>query len=188
MSDTGTRLPLAEAEILAGEIVSLLAPYCERLEIVGSIRRRKADIGDVEILAIPRFQEWASATLFGDPERVNTLDCFCRGLLTGFVFNPRGRGAFGERYKQLEYKGFAMDLFSCLPPAQWGVLQVIRTGPADFSHRLVKDRRYGGMLPPWAVVREGAIWHRDGALQETPTEADVFRMLGVEFVPPEARI
>ncbi|MDP2946096.1 MAG: hypothetical protein Q8N61_01425, partial [bacterium] len=34
--------------------MELLATSCERLTIAGSIRRRKPDCGDIELLAIPR--------------------------------------------------------------------------------------------------------------------------------------
>lgn len=190
MSETGTRIPRAQAEELAGEIMELLAPYTTRLEVVGSIRRRKADCGDVEILAVPRFEEWPGGDLFGGMVRVNVLNERCRELMEAspFRLRLRGRGAFGERYKQLEYRGFALDLFSCLPPASWGVLQVIRTGPADFSHRFVSPRRHGGMMPEWAHVRDGAIWHLDGQLIEAPEETDVFRVLGIPYLDPEARV
>ena len=47
-------MKLAQAENLARRVVETMAPYCERVEIAGSIRRGKAEPKDIEIVAIPR--------------------------------------------------------------------------------------------------------------------------------------
>jgi DNA polymerase/3'-5' exonuclease PolX len=48
------RIPLARARIIAGEIVDLLTPVCERIEVAGSVRREKATVGDnIEIVCVP---------------------------------------------------------------------------------------------------------------------------------------
>jgi DNA polymerase/3'-5' exonuclease PolX len=48
---------------IAGRIVEALRPYCERIEIAGSLRREKPMVGDIEIVAIPR----RPVDLFGEP-------------------------------------------------------------------------------------------------------------------------
>jgi len=48
-------MELEKAKAIAEELKELLAPACERIRIAGSIRRRKPDVGDIEILAIPKF-------------------------------------------------------------------------------------------------------------------------------------
>ena len=50
---TKTRVPLARAQVVAAEVVALLAPACERIEIAGSVRREKTDVGDIEIVCTP---------------------------------------------------------------------------------------------------------------------------------------
>ena len=35
---------------IAEKTKAQLAPYCERIEIAGSIRRKKPDVGDIEIV------------------------------------------------------------------------------------------------------------------------------------------
>jgi len=80
----------------------------------------------------------------------------------------------------------AVDLFSVLPPAQWGVIMMIRTGPAEFSRRLVTPRGSGGLLPDGLRVRDGAIWDGEHAIA-TPEEDDVWRVLGLAPVAPEDR-
>ena len=39
---------------LAEEILDILRPLCSRIEITGSIRRKKADVHDVDIVLIPK--------------------------------------------------------------------------------------------------------------------------------------
>lgn len=85
-----------------------------------------------------------------------------------------------------------MDIFSVIEPAQWGVIYTIRTGPAEFSRRLVTSTLHGGLLPPHLRVRDGALWHRGDALFDammipTAEETDLFEAVGLTWIPPEAR-
>jgi DNA polymerase/3'-5' exonuclease PolX len=69
------------------------------------------------------------------------------------------------------------------------VLSLIRTGPADFARRFVTRRCRGGVLPDWAQVKEGGIYHQ-GEFRPIPTpeEEDVFRLLGLGVIPPSYRL
>lgn len=51
------RKPLAQARAVADLLVSYLAPACERIEIAGSIRREVPEVKDIELVAIPRWEE-----------------------------------------------------------------------------------------------------------------------------------
>ena len=98
----------------------------------------------------------------------------------------------GNKYKQVELKdGINLDLFIVTPPAQWGVQFMIRTGSAEFSHRFVTIKHQGGLLPSYLRVKDGAIWHIGKGVSrmiETPEEADVFKVLGINYIEPEKRI
>lgn len=199
-----TRIPLAEASGLADELLALLAPACERIEIAGSIRRRKPDCGDVELACIPRLAY--SDDLFGlrdDVHPFNELDALCAELREAGVLSERlnrlGRRAWGSAMKWATYKGFALDIFACTPE-QWGVTFAIRTGGAVFSHALVTPRHQevrdeagrgfgGGLCPPWLHFRDWRIKRVDEAGNPfaTPEEEDVFDLLGVEYIAPQER-
>ncbi|NIN36317.1 MAG: hypothetical protein GTO60_14990, partial [Gammaproteobacteria bacterium] len=56
--------PLEIARGIAEQLVSAFAEHCERIEIAGSIRRLRPDIGDIEIVAIPIIDR--QQALFGD--------------------------------------------------------------------------------------------------------------------------
>jgi len=51
-----TKWPRFEAMNIALELVTKLTPYCARIEIAGSLRRGKSEVGDVEILFVPHFE------------------------------------------------------------------------------------------------------------------------------------
>ena len=48
-------MELEKAKAIAEELKSLLEPACEKMVIAGSIRRQKPEVGDIELLCIPRY-------------------------------------------------------------------------------------------------------------------------------------
>lgn len=103
-------------------------------------------------------------------------------------FTPIGkivRG--GEKYKQIAlHDGINLDLFIVTPPAQWGVIFLIRTGSAEFSHRMVTQRNRGGNLPSMYHVKDGALWKGD-TLIPVPDEEEYFALCNMKVIPPHER-
>ena len=174
----------SKAKTIAEKWIRYLAPVCDRIAIAGSIRRGKAEPKDIEIVCIPKFQ--AELDLFGGKgETINLLEAELRKLFLERAYLAATKR--GPRYKQLALpEGIKLDLFICLPPSEWGVQFLIRTGPADFSHWCVTTRHAGGALPSYLRVKDGAVWHRSEKL-ETPEEADFFRLLRLDYVEPSER-
>lgn len=181
----------------AAEIVRELAPFCQRIEVAGSIRRGKPDPHDIEILAVPDLATvTVQVNMFETHEvQENRLDEELKVWRTlgkiGDRLDKNGRPAYGERFKRLWYladrEWYALDLFSVLPPmAQWGVLFAIRTGPAEFSHLLVTSRVYGGAMLPGYRVAGGALWRLEEMIP-TPEEGKFFAALGLPTWPPAER-
>lgn len=196
MSATTTRLARSEATALAWELVALLSPVCERIEIAGSLRRQRESIGDIELVCIPRYGA-ASRDLFNKvvSDGVNVLDLECDRLFTlgtiGKRYDKHGRPRWGSGLKWATYRDVAVDLFPVIAPAQWGVDLLLRTGSAAFSRRFVTPVEKGGLCPRGYFFEGGALWRwptlGDGSPAErvdTPEEEDVFRALGLRFVEP----
>lgn len=185
MSQSGRKMPLAEAERHASRLVGLLGSACERIAVAGSIRRRKPEVGDVEVVAIPT----AGRDLFGDPSG-SELDARLERLAREGVLSPVKGGAHFKQFLVPD-AGCKLDLFLC-NPATWGMVFTVRTGSASFSHRLVTpcDRYTSdggrGLMPAHLRARDARLWCGDTPL-ETPEEEDVFRTLGILWVPPERR-
>lgn len=162
-----------DAKLRADEILTAIRPFCHRAEIAGSVRRHKLDnIKDIEICAIP-----------------NTV--FAREL-ADIVNNRWGQpsaGKFPSKYTKVR-SVVPIDFF--WPSKEtWGLIFLIRTGPAEFGQR---------MLAYWKTVTNGG-YSKDGILHlangtPVPTleEADVFRVIEqygkrpCRFVPPEKRL
>lgn len=83
-----------------------------------------------------------------------------------------------------------VELYIVLPPAQWGVLELIRTGPKEFSQWIVTQRKKGGPLPSACRVQDGRILYRiDKKDYEVfiPNEQAYFDLLGLDYIPPHSR-
>lgn len=154
---------LAEAEALAQGAIDSLSPYCHRIQIAGSVRRRKAKPRDIEIICIPRGRDLAE---FGNA--VNRWE--------------RVKGQAGGKYTQRRLPdGTKLDLFMTTPE-QWGAILLIRTGPAEFSKRVT-----GSLLPRQGYKCDGGYIWKDSAKVETPEESDVFFLAGLLWIEPELR-
>ncbi len=173
--------PNSRARALAEEIIEELRPYCERIEVAGSVRRGKAQVKDIEIVALPLITY--ETDLLGNPVEVNPLERYPWRSLGKVIKN-------GSRYKQLElYEAeIKLDLFIVLKPAQFGVIFTIRTGPAEFSQWCVTQRRKGGGLPSHCAVHEGGVYSGDDKKPiPMPEELDFLDFLGLGWVEPGER-
>lgn len=175
--------PRSEVLPIANGLVGTMRPGCEKIEIAGSLRRGKDQVKDIEIVAQPIL----GCDIFGDssPDVPSGLDAVLMVLIARGRLDPvKG----GQRYMQfvIRPEDIKLDLFIVRPPAQWGPIFLIRTGPDSFSKRFVTKRKYGGLLPSNLREKDGCIWDGDRAL-DTPTEESVFSILGIPWIPPEER-
>lgn len=179
MSEVAKR-PYAQVAHVAHYLVAAMHSACHRIEIAGSLRRKKERVGDIEIVAIPVLH----ANLIGEPLETSAVD----DLLARW---PVTLHKNGPKYKAFSFEWqhgwtFHVDLFLQPDPATWGYNFLVRTGPADFSHRMVTPKRSGGLKPDGIEVREARIY-RYGQLLDTPEEQDVFDVWGMTYIPPEKR-
>lgn len=178
------RLPLAEAERLAERVRAELAPWCSRIEIAGSIRRRRPWCGDIDLVLLPscraavaRIVERCSvnATLEkkGDQYVVFTLK---NGFQLDLWFAHNGEISEG-------------DLLSTpteTAPGNFGVLLLARTGSAMHNVWIAQQAqaRLLHFNPHRGIQASAAKTARVIASEE---EADIFKALGLDFIPPERR-
>lgn len=166
-------MKLGEATVIAERMKAELAPHCERIEIAGSIRRRKTEVGDIEIVAIPKPYD---------------VGLFASGVALVLDRLPIVRGHLPCKATQrMLPEGIALDVFFATRE-NWGLIFAIRTGSADYSHHVLAHgwaRR--GYVSKWGMLRYLDGRDSDGRAIATPEEEDVFRIAGVSWVPPEAR-
>lgn len=174
--------PLAEAQERVSAMITDLAPYCERVEPAGSVRRQKSMVGDLELVAIPRHA--TSGGLFNDQD-VNLLWEYLQE-------NPRytwlkGNNADGKYFQLATADGWQLDLFTA-EPDNYGWILLMRTGSADFSHSiLARHKRLQGIGKDNQGSIDGRLVHRDGSKLETPEEDDVFKAVHLSYMDPRTR-
>lgn len=194
MSATKTAIPLDVARRAAERLVTTLAPACARIEIAGSIRRGKPEVGDIELVAIPSVMEATQLDLFGAAravERRNLLDEALERLIEMRAIRrtpPDGaRPAWGEHYKKMWIAAggqvVQVDLFLA-QEENWGAIYTIRTGPAAFSQALVTHLK---LRTPYRQQDGALIIEATGELVPVPEEADYFRLAGAPYIEPEER-
>lgn len=187
MSTSAKKLPLERASEIAKLLVADLEPACEQIQIAGSIRRKCVEVGDVEIVCVPRVEAETEEHLWDEATRyVRPLDDLMNRMARlGLIVPIKG----GSKYRQFTLKNASelkVDLF-ITTAAQFGLILAIRTGPAEFSKRMVTPRKHGGLLPSNLKVKDGWIWAGDKRI-DVPSEEILFAdVLGVPWVPPEKR-
>lgn len=183
---------LNDAFEIASWVRGELEPACEQIVIAGSIRRRAPRPGDIEIVCIPKRP---GPPVFGQGLPREPLELKLAELTRTEQFIALDKN--GDRFKNFMVRhavgSMKLDLFICRPPASWGWLLLLRTGPADFTHWLVTDVTDGGACPVNMMFEDGQLWRTSPGTQEwepvyTPDEASVFAALGVTFRPPHQRL
>lgn len=188
-----TRLTLARAAEWANHFAARLAPVCERVLVAGSIRRRKPEVGDVEVVCVPRIEQIATpGDLFTGPgvvERDLLLAELDRLVADRALYIGPRQGPRFRQYRVPPLDGACLDLFVVRPPAQWGAIVAIRTGPADYSQWLVTHARRRGLVQVQGhLEKDGFIAPGGQRVIDTPTEESFFDALGLDWVAPELRV
>ena len=164
------QIPYLKAKQQADELILLLSPHCERIEIAGSIRRKKEIIGDIEIVAIPKPYE---------------TGIFENGLASVVNEWPKVKGELD--YNNCKYtqrllpNGVKLDLFFATPK-NYGSILAIRTGSAEYSHKILAN----GWVKA-GYKSEGGLLIRNGITFEIPEEIDLFNRIGIPYIEPEHR-
>lgn len=160
-------MKLQQALQIANKLKALLAPHCHRIEIAGSIRRKKPEVKDIEIVAIPK------------PYNVGL---FANGIATIINQWPKVKGDLPCKYTQrILPEGIKLDLFFA-EPGNWGYIFAIRTGSAEYSHEVLAR----GWVAHGYKGKDGWLTF-NGRPIHLPEEKDLIKRCGVKFVPPEMR-
>lgn len=186
-------------ELRGGEAV--VRPYarCERIAFAGSLRRRKAEVGDLELLYIPKpIPKSDPMDLFGGgaPVMVDGTSPLIDELLVAGTIVKRlkndGTAMWGERNRFAVHvaSGLPIDFFAATP-GNWANYMVCRTGP-DTSNTDICNAAIARNLH-WCPYNEGfrrggTKW--DDALERYPmkSERDVFEFVGLKYLPPWERL
>lgn len=156
-------MPWSYANEQAERLVASLRPYSIQVEAAGSLRRRKEQIRDLDVVACPdplhavQFAT-AAAKWAANP-----------GKALGKKTPIRAGGMLGELY--------------LVEPESWASIMLIRTGSATFSRAIVTIGPKRGVR-----FRDGLLWEeKGGAPIFCATEHDLFSRLELPWIEPWER-
>ena len=154
-----------EIKVIAEKYKKILAPYCKRIEIAGSVRRKKDNCRDIELVLIRDMKKLEELkSIVGEWKRI-------RGSITG-------------RYTQVQPEDIKLDIFIAVDDgSNWGNIYLIRTGNWIFSRFMmgIRSKQVG-------YEHHGGYLWLDGDIRvDCFEEQDVFDVLKMKFIPPEER-
>jgi len=161
----GEAMKLQEAMTIAQTVKKVLTPYCDRIEIAGSIRRRKPIVHDIDIVLI----EKPEAALI-IPSILATI-----GTIT----------LYGSKIKRVLYVGadINIDIYTATP-ASWSILLLIRTGSKENNIRLATI----AMTKGWKLKANGdGLFNKHGDRIAGDTEQSIYQVLGIPYQEPHDR-
>lgn len=182
------KMTLDHAMDMASEISNDIGPYCERVIIAGSIRRKKDKISDIEMVVIPRYEERVKeVNLFESiTEDVDLLDEYIKQSPNfSRRLNKDGNEAYGDKNKLLYYKETTpLDIFTANDKDLVMVL-FIRTGSYQNNIKVaVQARKVGYKIEQYEGgykdLESGQIW-------TMIDENKVYEFIGLKYLKPEDR-
>ena len=154
--------PYAEALALANEFIQKFVKG--EVAIAGSIRRKEAMAGDVDIMT------------------TEALDKIEQRLEFSYVFShqiKKIRG--GEKKLDIDFKKMRFNIYHA-EPAYWGSMLFFLTGPSRYgiAYR-VKAKKMGGCLNQYGL------FNNYGEVVAAKTEAAIYKAFGKPYKEPEFR-
>jgi len=171
------RVKAETARLVAEALKAQLKFYCHRIEIAGSLRRQRPDVGDIEILVAPRCQR-----------DVDLLDKVVKDMLHEGILEYRrnrlGRIMYGPMNKFLVHtaSGIAVDIFSTTEEC-WPMALAIRTGPKESNIAIATAAQRKG----WRLRAYGDGFDTPNGPIRCQSEREVFELVGLPYRPPEER-
>lgn len=195
---------LKPAQYTVLQICQFLQPVCveNRINIAGSVRRKKKEVKDLEIVLLPQLEEF-TAGLFSEPIKrrsrafVDAINCVGK-IVQG---NPEE-----GKYIKIKPNGvqIMLDVFI---PSPWDYFRqyAIRTGSWEYSNKVLAGgwlrlgwcgsdlglRKITDCINTKKKPEDKNQWKCVNPTAERPpvwsSENDFFAWLGVEWIPPEAR-
>lgn len=137
---------------------------CIRIELVGSIRRQKAAVGDIDFVVVATDTNWTKIA-----SSFKKLNIICAGNQLIKVNCPIG----GELFQADFYRAYDNN---------FGIQQLIRTGSAE----------HNTWLASYAISKSYRLKYSDGLVKDGQvvagkTEESVFESLGLSCPKPEER-
>lgn len=152
---------LERAERVANEIIKRLAPYCSRIQVAGSIRRKSPNPRDIDLVLIP-------SDLWGLHAELKKL-----GVIK----------VSGIKIMRIMVDSTQLDIYFA-DEDTWATLLLIRTGSAENNIRLASTAKKIG----WRLAASGdGLFNETGERIAGDSEHSIFEALGLPYKEPWER-
>jgi DNA polymerase (family 10) len=167
-------LDRSEVEPLAFKILQVVEPLCEKVQIAGSIRRRKGGVNDIDLVIQPKPECAAWLNIIKQIRSEFDAVTEKQGEKLAVMYVPFASRQ-GQGYVQV-------DLYRATR-ATFGILLLVRTGSKEHNVHLCNVALAKGMR---LLYSQGLV-DKDGKVIAGKTEEEVFEALGLPFVVPQDR-
>lgn len=172
------QLSLGEAQVIGNSVIDALRVACDRIEIAGSIRRKRPLVHDADLVVIPagKWLKNKKGEIEPSPNNNRWFDIprIIRDLNGEIVKS-------GPKIITAIVDDFQIDI-NCASGDNWGILHLLKTGPQEFNVQLCnRALRLGKQLKVYS-----GIWKGEKKFP-AETEEDIFKALELEPIPPVER-
>jgi DNA polymerase (family 10) len=162
-------MELGKARAIAEEVIKRLSPYCQRIQVAGSIRRQKATVRDIDIVLIPS-DLW---NLRSEIIAVDSRD----------LYLPLPSRVTSVKLRRINYYGTQVDLYFATE-GTWATLLLIRTGSKENNIRLATLAKKRG----WRLAASGdGLFNEKGERIAGDSEESIYEALGLPWQRPSER-
>lgn len=176
----------AEAMAVANRFIAFLEPYCTRILVAGSLRRRRQTVKDIELLFVPKMISVPDpCDMFGGTKLVAATDAPIAKLLDLGVITKRpsktGVYTWGAENKLARHlaSGIPVDLFATDEDHFWMAL-FVRTGPAELNTRVASLAIARGLR----MHAYGNGFSRGSQAVRVKSEREIFELVGLDYLEP----
>jgi len=184
----------SSAVAIATGLIEILSPFCEILPngipaiaIVGSIRRRKPFVNDIDLVAIPKKENDDCRS--GNPAQPNEMEHKLSALCLDELLTPELNGKKVKRFlvnewsPRLKNRPIPLDMYVATRASWWTQL-LLRTGSRDYNIELAARAHHlrlelrgdgSGLLSP------------GGDPIRVNSEIEIFNHLMLPYKPPSER-
>lgn len=163
---------LEEVQPIAEDVLKQLRPHCHKCQIVGSVRRGKNLVSDIDIVVIPKKFEIG---LLAEGESIATVVNQWE-MIEGPMIPNKARHTW-----RILPCGIKLDLW-LTNETNFGYMVAIKTGPYEYSHQVLANqwcwKKYRG--------KDGYLT-KGGRRVPVPTEEELYRLIGLSWKDPRYR-
>ena len=172
------------AREIAEDLISELSGFCDRIEVAGSLRRKRQAVHDIDLVVIPKFVQMNDESLFGHPVQENLLEKKLSQLCLRGELDLVANGSKIKRFlKTVDGDTIPIDIYAATGQTWWTLL-LIRTGSRNHNVKLARR----AMDHHMALKADGSgLLTPGGSLIHIHSEDDIFHHLGLAYRLPEER-